>query len=447
MFFRQLFLRKNYIKHIPFLSDTTHIKNTRICVIAGEPSGDEIGANLIKSLKNKNIGFTGVGGFYMNKVSPFNSLFPMSDLSVMGFSEIILKLPKLYMRVIQLSSHIIKEEPHIVITIDNKGFNKRVVKLTKKIIKILPRYNENNTKFIQYVAPSAWTSKNKFDTLKLYDHLFCILPFEQSIFNKFIPTTFVGHPSTECFIDYKNLKGDHLSERSNSKKNHNLLLLPGSRLQEIKRIMPLISKACDTVSDVKPIVVSAADLNVEKWLEKYIKKWNEERLKKKLNTVHLVKQNGKNKFAILEIGDSAIAMSGTIVTDLGLLGIPTTVVGRNNLLTEYLIKRILKRIMKINSVSLVNIIHELQTNDSFNYLINENKIVPELLFENCTIENISVYMKKHIDGYLSLDIENKKKQADCIYMSMFPTSCTSVKSSEIAAKTIIQILSDMKKLK
>ena len=140
-------------------------------------------------------------------------------------------------------------------------------------------------------------------------------------------------------------------------------------------------------------------------------------------------------------------MSGTIVTDLGLLGIPTTVVGRNNLLTEYLIKRILKRIMKINSVSLVNIIHELQTNDSFNYLINENKIVPELLFENCTIENISVYMKKHIDGYLSLDIENKKKQADCIYMSMFPTSCTSVKSSEIAAKTIIQILSDMKKLK
>lgn len=481
MFFRQLFTRKKRVKYIPFLFNKKHVKSTRICVIAGEPSGDEIGANLIQSLekKNKNIGFTGVGGFYMERVSPnFNSLFPISELSVMGFFEIILKFPQLYMRVIQLSVHIIKEEPHIVVTIDNKGFNKRVVKLTKKFIKILPGYNENNTKFIQYVAPSVWAFKNKVDVMGAYDHLFCILPFEKSIFNKFLPTTFVGHPSAECFIDYKklneygllereknpnildqttmldqttkldNMRNNRLHKSTLSKKNHNLLLLPGSRLQEIKRIMPLIKTACDNIYDVniQPMVISTADLNVEKWLEKYIKKWNRERIEKNLNTVYLVKQNGKNKFAILGIGDSAIATSGTVVTDLGLLGIPTTVVYKCDLLTEYLLKRMInKSIIKLNSVSLVNIIHEFKTNEPFNYLINDNKLIPELLFENCTSENISMYAKEHIyNTDFTLGIKNKKAQADDIYISMFPTRQLSIKPSEIAAKTIMRILSDMK---
>jgi lipid-A-disaccharide synthase len=515
------------------------LRPLHVCVLAGEPSGDEIGANLMRSLATlfqqesiintsnhnntqfnlKNVHtnttksrtnhdimltFTGVGGSHMSAASSsFRSLFPMSDLTYMGTTELIQNIPKYCYRGYQIVKHIVKERPNVVVTIDSKGFHTRVVGWTRKWIDyeggIMP-------KFIHYVAPSVWAfdksggsssssssnnnsssnnsnrKRTRSQLTTLYDHLCVILPFEEELFD--VPTTFVGHPSIDSYMNYAGIdesqpyydfqkdtakvqedtfqdNGNVLQllkdlRKSNAPSINNtnektILLLPGSRLQELKKIMPMMRECMDMYEEKKsfthsrwtPLVVSAPSMEVEEWLEKYVKEWNEDNKRKYVSSyapIKCVKQSMLGKYETLNQGNVAMATSGTIVTELGLLEIPTTVVYNASLLTKYF----LKKHASVQSVSLINIMNEFNGGKA--------RLVKELLFDDCTSTNMLEEVERMIrreergddDGGGSGEsmINSKMNQ---MYEQLLPPSLPSSpihrlhRPSHIAALTIARV--------
>ena len=204
-----------------------------IFIIAGELSGDQIGAGLmyqIKKLYKDQIKFIGVGGDKMKDVG-LEPIFDMSKISVMGIFEIFSKIIQLMKLINYTKKSIIKNKPSILITIDSPGFNLRIHKKVANI-KCLQR--------VHYVAPSVWAWKayRAKEMAKYLDLLLVLFPFEKKYFrSEGLDTHFVGHPIVSKLVKYK---------KSNLSKNHKLdtkdiklLLLPGSRMGEIKRLFPI----------------------------------------------------------------------------------------------------------------------------------------------------------------------------------------------------------------
>ena len=159
-------------------------------LVAGEPSGDFIGGEMISELlkiyTSPNI--YGVGGEFMEKFG-LKSLFPIKDLSVMGILPVLLKIKHLYKRINQVVEDILEKKPDVVILIDSPDFNHRVAKKLRK--------KSFHSPIVCYVAPTvwAWRQKRAKSMSNDFDHLLSILPFESDFFNKNgLKTTYVGHP-------------------------------------------------------------------------------------------------------------------------------------------------------------------------------------------------------------------------------------------------------------
>ena len=202
------------------------MKNKKVFILAGEPSGDKIGADLINSLTNeKKLNFVGVGGNNMQNCG-LKSIYPMNDLSVMGLFDVVKRLPLLLWRNRQTTKFILKENPDIVVLIDNQVFSTMLAKKLKK--------KGFKNPILLYVAPSVWAWKpERAKKLKpIFDEILAVLPFEPRVMKelKGPKTTYVGHPAL------KNIK------TNNTSKNKGLIaLFPGSRQGEIKRHMPLLN--------------------------------------------------------------------------------------------------------------------------------------------------------------------------------------------------------------
>ena len=149
----------------------------KIFLIAGEPSGDLLAARLMAALKaqSPDVTFCGVGGSEMARQG-LTSLFPMSDLTVMGITEVLPHLPLLIRRIKETAQAVRREKPDIVLTIDAPDFSFRVVKKIRDLA--VPK--------IHYVAPSVWAWRpwRAKKVARLYDHIFCLLPFEPPYFEK-----------------------------------------------------------------------------------------------------------------------------------------------------------------------------------------------------------------------------------------------------------------------
>ncbi len=327
------------------------MKKEIIFIIAGEKSGDKLGAELISSLKkkNSNLIFAGVGGSLMQACG-VKSLFDIEELSVMGIVEI---LPRLR-RLLQLKNMLVKEvlscQPICLITIDSPEFNFRVAKKVKK-------YN-SNIKTIHYVAPSlwAWRSNRGFKIAKYINYILTLFPFEPKVLSKYgIPCKFVGHPissirphSDERIKTFREKIGVSNSELL-------LVLLPGSRVSEIKRLLPVFLKSIEllnihssrlrivlpapkaVVNSVK-ILIEGSNLDIELYPED--------------------KDNGSDfeliKSEIFSAADCAVAASGTVTLELAAYNLPM-VVGYD---VNWISRLIIKRLLKIDHISLVNIISE-----------------------------------------------------------------------------------------
>ncbi|MDX1949976.1 MAG: lipid-A-disaccharide synthase [Rickettsiales bacterium] len=336
----------------------------KIFIIAGEKSGDNLGAKLISALKAKqnDIEIFGIGGEEMEKTG-LKSLFPMKEINLMGFAEIIPHLPNLINRINFTTKKILEEQPEIVITIDSPGFNYRIAKNLRKA--------NFKGKLIHYVAPSVWAYKEKRakKTAKLFDTLLCILPWEPPYFEKYnLKTYFIGHSLFENLNILSDSEKQNFREKlfaKNNIKNDEKLIsvFVGSRLGEVKKHLPIIKKAQELISqkiDCKFAFLTIPHL--QNYLESEIGKSDK----------IIISSENIEKQKIIQISDFAIVKSGTISLEVAALNCPQIIYYKVNKLSHFLIMRMIK----IKFANLINI------------SANE-EIIPELIQNNCTAENIS----------------------------------------------------------
>jgi len=332
------------------------MKSLHIFIIAGEPSGDALGAKLIKKIReitNRDITFSGVGGERM-KQQGFASLFPMSELSLIGFAEIIPHIPHLLNRINQTVDAILKKPPDIVVTIDSPGFNFRVVK----------KLQGQSIKLLHYVAPTVWAYKPKRakKVASLYDHLLLLLPFESSYFEEVnLPCTFVGHPILE--EDLTDGDGEKFREKHHIPVNApTLCIMPGSREGELKRLIPVFTETLEMLvekfTDLHAVVIATPDL--AEAIKQQTKSWP-------IKTVVISDlSEKKNAFAAC---NAALVKSGACSLEAAIAGLPMVIAYKVHPVSAWM----LRRMIKVRYVSIIN-------------LILGKEIIPELLQEQCTAE-------------------------------------------------------------
>ena len=303
-------------------------KSKKIFIIAGEVSGDVLGAKIMREMPS--VEFVGIGGQHMQDCG-LKTIFPISDLAVMGIIEVLARAKTLTSRIKQTVDAIIKEKPDVVLTIDSPGFAKAVVSKVKKIGVL------KHTKFFHVVAPQvwAWRPRRAKKYAKIFDKLYAFFDFEIPYFTKYgLNTIAVGHPIADGLDKYK----------LNTKEKI-ITLVPGSRISEVKKLLPVFHKTVDMLScggyrDYKfviPVVETTAD-----FVRKDIKNW---KIKPELISADKRYQLYANSYI-------AIVASGTVSAELAIMHIPTIVVYKMNPLT-ILLARIM---LRVKWASLVNIL-------------------------------------------------------------------------------------------
>lgn len=345
----------------------------KIFLIAGEPSGDHIGARLIEKIRQQaqcKVKFIGVGGPEMEAKGHL-SIFPMKDLSVMGIVEVLPHLPRILSRVRQTVNSIISEDPDILITIDSPGFSNQVV----------ARLRDHRAIKVHYVAPTVWAWRpwrvHKYK--KNYDMVLALLPFEPPFFEKVgLPCHFVGHPVIEYGADNGN--GPLFRERHGiPAKAIVLCILPGSRQGEVRRLAPIFGSVLNILLKRGysfHVFVPTVE-TVAKRLPDYVSDWPV--------TVTILSDT-KEKYDLMAASNAAIAASGTVSLELALAKVPTIVAYKVASITA----PILRLMIKVKFANLINII------------LNK-EVVPERLQEYCKPAIIA-------DDLERLLYDNEKKQ-------------------------------------
>ena len=344
----------------------------KIFIIAGEESGDKLGSAIIDGLREAidgSLNFVGIGGNGMISRG-LASIFPMSELSVMGFVEIASQYKNLKKRVNQTVSSILDEEPDILLTIDAPEFCFRVAKKTKLLNKNIP--------IAHYVAPTVWAWRpNRAKKISNFvDYVLALFPFEPRYFHDVgIGCDFVGHPIvSETLADV-----DSITEfkKEYSIANEPIILcLPGSRRSEIDRLMPVFGETLVKFSNVLPnarfILPSTPDVY------EYSKKYLEQMPK---NIIFLTPEKyGLEKYlefkkVSFKISGLALAASGTVALELAANNTPM-VIGYD---MNFLSREIISLMLQTDTVNLVN-------------LITGNRNIPECIGSNFKSENLFLEM-------------------------------------------------------
>lgn len=327
----------------------------KVFIIAGEVSGDVLGARIIAELKDSAT-FVGIGGEHMQKEG-LHSLFPMSDLAVMGIIEVLANAKTLTRRIKDTVQAILEEKPDLILTIDSPGFAKAVVKKVRS----LPAGKsliEQGLRFHHVVAPQvwAWRPGRARKYAKIFDKLYAFFEFEKPYFTKYgLDTVAIGHPLASRLLN---------DNSANTLKEKVIALMPGSRLSEVKKLLPLLKDVAERLNgggflDYKFVIPTVE--TTREFIENSVKTWK----------VHPTLISSSDRYELYKSTYIAIAASGTVSVELAMLHIPAIIVYKMNALTS-LVARVL---VKVKWVSLVNIL--------------ENKeIYPELLGADATTENI-----------------------------------------------------------
>ncbi len=351
-------------------------------IIAGEASGDLHASNLVKEINklDENALFKGVGGDFL-KNAGVDIIIDLDRLAFMGFYEVLKNIITIQQNFKIVKQHILAFKPDVIILIDYPGFNLRMAKWCKK----------QGLKVVYYIAPQIWAwNEKRIDIIKKYvDLVLCILPFEVAFYTKHNYTNahFVGHPLLDCqhSIDNSQL----LIE--NDLKN-NIAILPGSRKQEITKLLPVYYEVAKQLPQEKFIVAGISRL-------------------KHLYDIDLpqnVSIYWDNLNEVLQLAKAAIVCSGTATLETTFFKVPQIVCYK----TSWLNYQIGKRLAKVNYISLPN-------------LIANEKIVTELIQQDCTAvsiknELINILETKNLNVYSNIfqKIGNSgasKKAAALIY--------------------------------
>jgi lipid-A-disaccharide synthase len=378
-------------------------------IVAGEPSGDLIGARIMASLTAATGGrarFAGIGGENMAALG-LESLVPLRDLAVMGFFEVLPRIPRILGHLKRTIAEIERLKPVAVITIDSWGFTGRLAKGLKERGSTIPR--------IHVVAPMVWAWKEKrAKTLaERLDMLLVLLPNEPPYFERHgLKTIHIGHPVLEGGAD----KGDGPAFRARHGIPGDALLLavlPGSRRSETSRLLPVFGQAVAALAKHFPnlrIVVPTVDTVAED-VAAAVAVWA---------VPALVVRGSKEKFDAFAAADAALAASGTVAVELAMAGTPHAIAYRVHPLTAALARRLLK----ISHVDLVNI-------------LLKREAVPELLQEDCRADLLAETMT----GLLS-DAQAREAQIMAFHEALAKLGQGGPSPGERAAAAILSLIKE-----
>lgn len=348
----------------------------KIALLAGEPSGDRLGAVLMSALRaeaGRPLAFIGVGGDAMTAAGApeaFKSLFPLGDLTVMGFTEVALKLRTILRRLKETEEALAAAKPDALITIDAPSFGLRVAKKLKR------RMGAEAPVLIHYVAPSvwAWRPKRAGEMARYVDHLLALLPFEPPYFHRVgLSCEFVGHPIVErvasTTIADQSLRGE-LGVPADAPL---VVVLLGSRRSEVERLSEPFGAALAMLAErrpdlhvVAPLAETVADLALSKLAAWPVRAHPLDPRGQDFETAE------KRKFRAYAAADAALAASGTVSLELAAMRAPTVIGYRVSALSA----AIARRLLKVDTATLVN-------------LVSETRAVPEFLQERCRPELIA----------------------------------------------------------
>ncbi|MBR5354865.1 MAG: lipid-A-disaccharide synthase, partial [Alphaproteobacteria bacterium] len=321
---------------------------------------DVLGAKIMQEMHG--VEFVGIGGQHMQDCG-LKSLFPMSDLAVMGIMEVVARARILTARIKQTVDAIISEKPDVVLTIDSPGFAKAVVSKVRKSAIL------THTKFYHVVAPQvwAWRPRRAKKYAKIFDKLYAFFDFEVPYFTKYgLDTIAVGHPISDGLDKYK----------PNNTKEKIITLVPGSRMSEVRKLLPVFRKSVDMLvncgyRDYKFVIPTVE--TTEKYIREHIKNW-----KTKPDLV-----TSSERYQLYANTYVAIVASGTVSAELAIMHIPTLVVYKMSPLT-ILLAHIL---LRVKWASLVNI---LMNKTVFPELLGRNANAPAIVdrFQQLTLPHV-----------------------------------------------------------
>lgn len=323
----------------------------RYYIIAGEASGDLHAANLISEIKqlDKNTEFRGWGGDLMQSEGT-TLVKHYKDLAFMGFVDVIAHINTIRKNLIFCKKDMLAYNPDAVILVDYPGFNLRIAEFAKK----------NQIKTIYYISPQVWAwKKSRVKKIKKYvDQMLVILPFEKEFYQRYnYHVDFIGHPLLDVLEE--KVKGDtSLFKAKNGLDERPIIaLLPGSRKQEIKRMLKSMLAVVPYFNEHQFIIAGAPGIP----LEYYQSLKNESAFK----VIH------SQTYELLQQAEAALVTSGTATLETALLEVPEVVCYKGDKLSVALARKLIK----IKFISLVN-------------LILDKRVVTELIQNDLNVERL-----------------------------------------------------------
>jgi len=375
-----------------------------IYLVAGEASGDVLGARLMAAIRSQRPGaeFAGVGGPRMAEQG-LDSLYLLADLAVMGIVEVLPRVRLLRRRLQETLADIARLKPDVIVTIDSPGFTHRILAAAAKLG--LPR--------VHYVAPQvwAWRAHRVRHYPGLWDKLLCLLPFEPAWFAQHnLPATFVGHPVLESGAG----QGDGVRFRQAhglAPGQPVLILMPGSRRSEAPRLLPVFGATLKRLAlhepalrPVLPVSPAVADV-----VRRAAASWPVQ---------PLILTELADKHDAYAAAGAALTKSGTSTLELALAGVPMAVTYRVNPMTAAMARRMIR----VPHVAMVN-------------LLAGRAVVPELLQQDCTAETLS-----RVTLHLLQDATAAAAQRDAFHAVLDNLRPPEGTPSEAAAREVLQVV-------
>ena len=344
-------------------------------LVAGEASGDLHGANLMKALKEKDqdASFRYFGGDLM-KAAGGELVKHYSEMAFMGFIEVVANLNTVLKNITFCKNDILNWKPDTVILVDFPGFN----------LKIAGHVKNAGIPVCFYISPKvwAWNQKRVLKIKRDVDHMFCILPFEVAFYEKWgMEVDYVGNPLLDAVAAFK--PNENFQAENNFEGKKIIALLPGSRHQEIKRLLPVMLATVKKFPAYQPIVAGAPTFNAE-YYSQFIGAGN-------------VPVFFNGTYDILNNAEAAIVASGTATLETALFHVPQVVVYKGHPVSV----AIARMLVNLKFISLVN-------------LIMNRQVVKELIQEGSSVDNISTemnlilnndgYRSQMLSGYNELDV-------------------------------------------
>ncbi|MDF2433754.1 MAG: lipid-A-disaccharide synthase [Mucilaginibacter sp.] len=338
-------------------------------LVAGEASGDLHGANLMKALKklDQHAEFRFFGGDLM-LAEGGTIVKHFADMAFMGFMEVVLNLNTIFKNLKLCKEDIASWQPDVLILIDFPGFNLKIAEFAKN----------KGLLVCYYISPKvwAWNQKRVLKIKKVVDHLFCILPFEVDFYKKWgMEVDYVGNPLLDAIAAFK---PDEAFLKNHNLPNKKIIaLLPGSRKQEISRLLPAMLSITGQLADYQFVVAGAPSFNPS-YYDQFI-------VEKKIPVIF------NATYDLLSHASAAIVASGTAALETALFNVPQMVVYKGHPVSI----SIARMVIKINFISLVN-------------LVMDREVVKELIQQDCSPQNIN----GELDNLLNNKTYRQKMLAD-----------------------------------